>query len=175
MEILYTILFMLGWMILGYLCGSIPNGVLIGRMHGINIRDYGSHNTGGTNVGRTLGKKAGIMTMILDGLKCFLPMLFALLFLVYSPIKTYLIEYKYLNELTVSLVAFFVFIGHTFPLFNHFQGGKCVASFGGYIFWYWEAYSSERRPSMNTEDVRLSSRDLRIRGSGYLIRGNGRH
>ena len=69
MEILYTILFMLGWMILGYLCGSIPNGVLIGRMHGINIRDYGSHNTGGTNVGRTLGKKAGIMTMILDGLK----------------------------------------------------------------------------------------------------------
>ena len=134
MEILYTILFMLSWMILGYLCGSIPNGVLIGRMHGINIRDYGSHNTGGTNVGRTLGKKAGIMTMILDGLKCFLPMLFALLFLVYSPIKTYLIEYKYLNELIVSLVAFFVFIGHTFPLFNHFQGGKCVASFGGYIF-----------------------------------------
>lgn len=133
MEILYTLLFMLGCMIVGYLCGSIPNGVLIGKMHGINIRDYGSHNTGGTNVGRTLGKKAGIMTMILDGLKCFAPMLVVLLILVYTPIKQNFFQYKYLNELMVNIVAFFVFLGHTFPLFNHFQGGKCVASFGGYV------------------------------------------
>lgn len=132
MEILYTSLAFISVIIIGYLSGSIPTGVIIGKMHGIDIRDYGSHNTGGTNVGRTLGKGAGILTMVLDALKCIIPMLVSLLILSFTPLKEHLVQYKYLNETLLSVLAFAVFIGHTFPLFAHFQGGKCVAAFAGY-------------------------------------------
>jgi acyl phosphate:glycerol-3-phosphate acyltransferase len=134
MQILYTILTCLGCILLGYLFGSIPNGVIIGKIHGINIRDYGSHNTGGTNVGRTLGKKAGILTMVLDALKCYIPLLILLLILTYTPLNEYLIDYSHKDELFLSITAFFVLIGHTFPIFAHFQGGKAVSSMAGYIF-----------------------------------------
>ena len=133
METLSTILALIGAALIGYLFGSIPSGVIIGKMHGIDIRNYGSHNPGGTNVGRTLGKGAGILTMVLDALKCILPMLITLLILVFTPISQSFIDYKYLNETFLSVIAFFVFIGHTFPLFAHFQGGKAVAAFAGYM------------------------------------------
>ncbi len=135
MEILYTLLFIFGAMIFGYLFGSIPSGVIIGKIHGINIRDYGSHNTGGTNVGRTLGKRAGIMTMVLDGLKCYIPLMIIFLLLKLVPIlNESFVDYPHLDELIIDITAFFVLIGHTLPLFAHFKGGKAVSSMAGYIF-----------------------------------------
>ena len=135
MNILYTILFMIGCVILGYLFGSIPSGVIIGKMHGINIRDYGSHNTGGTNVGRTLGKRAGILTMVLDGLKCYIPLMIVFLLLnLITGLRNSFIEYSHLDEVMINLTAFSVMIGHTLPLFAHFKGGKAVSSMAGYIF-----------------------------------------
>lgn len=133
MNILYTILTLLVCIILGYIFGSIPSGVIIGKLHGIDISAYGSHNTGGTNVGRTLGKKAGITTMALDMLKCIIPLNIALLIFSFTPLLNYLVDYRCIKELFISVVALFVLLGHTFPLFNHFQGGKAVASFAGYM------------------------------------------
>lgn len=134
MNILYTILFLLAAMLLGYLFGSIPNGVIIGKMHGINIRDYGSHNTGGTNVGRTLGKKAGILTMFLDACKAYFPLLILLLIMTYTPIMNSLISYSRMKELVICFCGLSVLLGHTYPLFAHFQGGKAVSSLAGFIF-----------------------------------------
>lgn len=134
MNILYTILFLFCSAILGYLFGSIPSGVIIGKIHGIDIRDYGSHNTGGTNVGRTLGKKAGILTMFFDALKCYIPLVILLLILSFTSITNHLISYEHIIELSIDICGFFVLIGHTFPLFAHFKGGKAVSSMAGFIF-----------------------------------------
>lgn len=133
METLYTILISLACCLLGYLFGSIPTGVIIGRLHGIDIRKFGSGNTGGTNVGRTLGKKAGITTMVLDILKAYLPLTLILLVLSFTGIHGILVPYVHIDELLVNVAALCVLLGHTFPLFAHFKGGKAVASFAGYI------------------------------------------
>lgn len=134
MDILYTLLFLFGAMLFGYLFGSIPNGVIIGRLHGIDIRAYGSHNTGGTNVGRTLGKKAGILTMFLDACKAYVPLLILLLVMTFTPLLESLIGYSRLKELVICLAGISVLLGHTYPLFAHFQGGKAVSSMAGFIF-----------------------------------------
>lgn len=132
MNVLYTILFALLMVLLGYLVGSIPTSIIIGKMHGIDIRQYGSHNAGGTNVGRVIGKKAGILTIVLDILKAFLPCL--VVFLVFTYVHpTFLTGYEHLKELFVGLLATGVCLGHTFPLYAGFRGGKCVACFAGYI------------------------------------------
>lgn len=133
MEILYTILAIFCCGLLGYLFGSIPTGIIIGRIHGIDIRQYGSHNTGGTNVGRTLGKKAGITTMVLDIFKCYIPCLITLLVFSYSPLLNQMIDYSHLKELMIAITAIGVLLGHTFPLFAHFKGGKAVACISGYV------------------------------------------
>lgn len=134
MNILFTCLFALASCLVGYLFGSIPTGVIIGRLHGIDIRSYGSHNTGGTNVGRTLGKKAGILTIVLDMFKAYIPLCLILLLLSFTPLRQSLISYKYIDELFLSLCGFSVLLGHTFPLFAHFKGGKAVSCIAGYIF-----------------------------------------
>ena len=67
-----TILIILS-VLISYLIGSISNGVLVGKIfYGVDIRTLGSHNSGGTNTGRVLGKKAGLITIILDALKSIL-------------------------------------------------------------------------------------------------------
>ena len=132
MVILYTVLFCLMMVLFGYLIGSIPTSIIIGKMHGIDIRQFGSHNAGGTNVGRVIGKKAGILTIVLDILKCFLPCL--AVFLLFNYVRPdFLSSYEHLVELFVALTATGVCLGHTFPLYAGFRGGKCVACFAGYI------------------------------------------
>ena len=59
--------------LVGYLCGSVSTGYLIGRRHHLDIRNYGSGNAGATNAIRTLGKKAGIIVLLGDLLKVFIP------------------------------------------------------------------------------------------------------
>jgi len=97
-----------------YLLGSIPMGVIISSLiDGEDIRKVGSGNIGATNVYRVHGKKAGILTLIADALKGLLPTLAVLLGL--SPAWV----------CTIGLAAF---LGHLFPIFLQFKGGKGVAT-----------------------------------------------
>lgn len=106
------------WLIVGYLIGSIPWALIIGKtFYGVDIRTKGSGNLGGTNAGRVLGKKAGIIVILLDALKAFLVMV---LVNAISP------EY-------IRYVGLAVCIGHCFPVFANFKGGKAVACSAGYI------------------------------------------
>ncbi|MDH3972641.1 MAG: glycerol-3-phosphate 1-O-acyltransferase PlsY [Deltaproteobacteria bacterium] len=99
-----------------YLIGSIPTGVILARYYGIgDITKEGSGNIGATNVGRVAGKKAGIITLAGDTLKGVIPLL----------VTTVVAgDFPWLIA-TVGLVAF---LGHIYPLFNNFKGGKGVAT-----------------------------------------------
>lgn len=103
-----------------YLLGSIPFGVLISKKQKIDIREYGSGNIGATNVFRTVGKKAGFLTLMCDSLKGFIPVLIALL----------LTD----SEFIIGMVGLFVIIGHIYPVFSGFKGGKGVATSLGVFF-----------------------------------------
>ena len=106
------------WLIVGYLVGSIPWALIIGKVfYGVDIRTKGSGNLGGTNAGRVLGKKAGISVIILDALKAFIVMV------IVNKISP---EYARYAGLAVC-------IGHCFPVFAQFRGGKAVACAMGYI------------------------------------------
>lgn len=100
--------------LLAYVIGSIPFGLIIGKIFGKDITKEGSGNIGATNVTRVIGKKAGAAVLILDALKGFLP--------VY-----YLISKGY-SPKVVSVVSIFAVIGHTFSIFMKFKGGKGVAT-----------------------------------------------
>ena len=104
-----------------YICGSIPFGLLISYFFKTNDpRNIGSKNIGATNVLRTGGLKLGLMTLILDILKGFIA------------IKITLI----LNANLVGLSIIFVIIGHIFPIWLKFKGGKGVATFIGVLLGY---------------------------------------
>ena len=110
-----------------YLLGSIPNAVWIGKMlYGIDVREHGSKNAGATNTIRVLGWKAGLPVFILDVLKGFLAVNLVHIYTLYVPGTT-----DYVN-LQLILGAFAV-IGHIFPIFARFKGGKGVASLFGII------------------------------------------
>jgi acyl phosphate:glycerol-3-phosphate acyltransferase len=101
-------------LILSYLCGSIPFGLIAGKLFaGKDIRKQGSGNIGATNVTRILGKKIGFITLILDMLKAIIPILIAK---------------NYVDEHQVMLCASFAIIGHIFPIWLKFKGGKGVAT-----------------------------------------------
>lgn len=109
-------------LILGYLCGCFSTSYFIGKANHIDIRKYGSGNAGTTNALRTLGIKAGILTFLGDALKAIIPLLFITLII-------------YKNETAVHLLALYtglgVVIGHNFPFWLHFKGGKGIAATGG--------------------------------------------
>ncbi len=104
--------------VLGYLVGAIPFGLVIGKMAGRDVRASGSKNIGATNVSRVLGKKLGLLTLVCDCLKGFLPMYICALFLSPSDSK----------ELIVSVTGIAAVVGHMFPLYLKFKGGKGVAT-----------------------------------------------
>ena len=97
-----------------YLCGSIPTGALLAKRQGIAIQEAGSGNVGATNVARTAGKKAGILTLIGDILKGLFPVL--------------IIRWLGLNEVAQASAAVMATLGHLFPVFLRFAGGKGVAT-----------------------------------------------
>ncbi|MTD38890.1 glycerol-3-phosphate 1-O-acyltransferase PlsY [Erwinia sp. CPCC 100877] len=109
-------------LIIAYLLGSIPSGVWIGKgFFKKDLRQFGSGNTGTTNTFRVLGKKAGVVVLLMDILKgtlatC-LPMIFGLA----------------VNPLGFGVVAV---LGHTFPVFANFKGGKAVATSAGMLLAY---------------------------------------
>lgn len=108
-------------LILAYLLGSIPSGLWIGQIFfKINLREHGSGNTGTTNTFRILGKKAGMATFVIDFFKGTIAILLPLIFHVQG-----------VSPLVFGLLAV---IGHTFPVFASFKGGKAVATSAGVIF-----------------------------------------
>ena len=108
-------------MVLGYLIGSIPFALVIGKVfYNTDVRQYGSGNLGGGNTGRVLGKKAGLSTMALDLLKVTLVVLIAKMVVG--------------TDTAMALGALAAGIGHCFPLYAHFKGGKAVAAMYCYLF-----------------------------------------
>ena len=100
--------------IVSYLIGSIPTGYIVGTLAGIDIRKVGSGNVGATNVARTVGKTKGLLTLTADVAKGFIPVFVALrLGLSYT---------------AVASVGIAAFLGHLYPVFLKFRGGKGVAT-----------------------------------------------
>ncbi|MFQ1699428.1 glycerol-3-phosphate 1-O-acyltransferase PlsY [Loktanella agnita] len=115
-------LILLVWAVIGYLLGSIPSGVLIARAMNLgNLRDIGSGNIGATNVLRTGNKRAAALTLVGDALKGAVAVLLARAFA---------------GEDAVQLAALMAFIGHCFPVWLNFKGGKGVATYLGIFLGY---------------------------------------
>ncbi len=111
--------------VLAYLVGSLSFAVIVSRLMGLNDpRTFGSKNPGATNVLRSGNKAAAIVTLLLDALKGLLPVLFARWFG----------KAHGLEDGTVALVGLAAFVGHLWPVFFRFQGGKGVATFLGVVF-----------------------------------------
>ncbi|MCA1058722.1 glycerol-3-phosphate 1-O-acyltransferase PlsY [Rossellomorea aquimaris] len=109
-------------LILSYLLGSIPSGLLIGKtFYGKDIREHGSGNLGGTNTFRTLGVKAGMVVTIMDILKGTLATLLPLMLS---------------SDVHMLLAGVFAVIGHMYPVFANFRGGKAVATSAGVLLGY---------------------------------------
>jgi glycerol-3-phosphate acyltransferase PlsY len=114
-ESTFTVLLL--WAVIGYLLGSIPFGMVLARVMGLgNLRDVGSGNIGATNVLRTGSKKAAAMTLILDGAKGAVAVLLAR---------------ALAGEDAAQLAGLMAFIGHCYPVWLKFKGGKGVATFLG--------------------------------------------
>ena len=107
--------------IIAYLLGSISFSIIISKkMAGFDVRDKGSKNAGSTNVLRTVGKKAAIITLICDCLKGVIAILIAYI--------AGNIAENLDRALLIQLAGIFVVLGHTFPVFFKFKGGKGVAT-----------------------------------------------
>jgi glycerol-3-phosphate acyltransferase PlsY len=121
----------------GYLLGSVPFAWVIGKAHGVDIRTVGSKNIGATNLGRTLGKRYFWQAFLLDAAKGFVPVLLATLFVrrwnggagaalpMWAPLLT-----------AVACV-----VGHLFPIWLKFKGGKGVATGFGVVLGFWPLYT----------------------------------
>ncbi|MFH1662357.1 MAG: glycerol-3-phosphate 1-O-acyltransferase PlsY [Chloroflexota bacterium] len=118
--------------VIGYLLGSIPFGLIVSRRKAkIDIRNYGSGKTGGTNVLRTLGRKAFLMVAALDIAKGALAVVFAGLIIGNDYI---IIGSSGLGLLSQVLAGLAAVVGHIWPIFLKFKGGRGVATFiGGLI------------------------------------------
>ena len=156
------------WAVLGYLAGSIPFGMLLAQGMGLgNLRDIGSGNIGATNVLRTGNKKAAAMTLLFDGAKGAVAVLLA----------------RYLaGEDAAQIAALTAMLGHCFPVWLRFNGGKGVATFLGImlvlawpvgigccLFWL-VAVAATRVSSMGALAAASSSTFLLvILGYGYML------
>ena len=114
--------------VIGYACGLLQTSYLYGKAHGIDIREHGSGNAGTTNALRTLGTKAGVITFIVDCLKCMVAVL--LVQLIFGKDHT---EYIRLLRL---YGAFGAILGHNFPFYLKFKGGKGIACTAGLLASY---------------------------------------
>lgn len=107
-------------LILAYLLGSIPSGLWIGQIFfKKNLREYGSGNTGTTNTFRVLGPKAGVIVFLIDFLKGTIATLLPVLF--------------HSDGISPIIFGLLAVLGHTFPIFAQFKGGKAVATSAGML------------------------------------------
>lgn len=115
---------------IGYLLGSVSSAIIIGKVFfKVDIREYGSKNAGGTNAGRVLGKKAGALVIFLDALKMIVSLLISILMC-----NLFKIESNSINEsMIIYATALMVVIGHCYPIYFKFKGGKAVSTIVGFI------------------------------------------
>ncbi len=112
--------------LIGYVFGLFQTAFIIGKLHGFDIRDYGSGNSGTTNMMRTLGRKWGLVTFAGDCLKC----LAACLLVRALFGKTH----EDILMLIVMYTAAGCILGHNFPFYLNFRGGKGIAATAGFVF-----------------------------------------
>ena len=114
--------------LLAYLIGSIPSAIWVSKwFFGVDVRDYGSNNAGATNTFRVIGKLAGFSVLFLDILKGWASVKF---------ITTYFFTSTLSQEVLINMqlaVGISAVLGHVFPLYEQFQGGKGVATLMGII------------------------------------------
>jgi glycerol-3-phosphate acyltransferase PlsY len=111
-----------GACLLTYLIGSLPVGFLVAKARGINIKEVGSGNIGATNISRNLGWKLGVVVGVLDFMKSFLPAL--------------LVRDYFVQDWQILLLSILPVIGHIFPVWLKFNGGKGVATIFGLLAAY---------------------------------------
>ena len=115
----------LGILVLAYLIGSIPTSVWLGKLyHGLDVRNYGSGNAGATNTLRLLGTKMGVIVLILDACKGWLAVRLSNIFAI-----SFFTGDQFINfQIALAIAAM---VGHVFPLYARFKGGKGIATFMG--------------------------------------------
>ncbi len=110
-----------------YLIGSIPTAVWFGRyFHGVDVREHGSGNAGATNTLRVLGVRAGIIVLLVDFLKGVGAIAVSAFFVNFFYLPDYFVVYQ-------LILGIFALLGHMFPVFAGFQGGKGVATLAGVV------------------------------------------
>jgi len=117
-----------------YLLGAVPFGLLIGLAHGVDVRTQGSRNIGATNVGRVVGRPWGYLCLGLDILKGLLPTVLALRLL--GDVRD-----EPQRQLLLLAVALAAVLGHVFPIYLGFRGGKGVATTVGVALGIWPYYT----------------------------------
>lgn len=123
-------LILLSVALLSYLFGSFPTAVFIGKVFfNKDVREYGSKNAGGTNAGRVLGKKVGLIVIIIDIIKTIIP-----LYLSYFIIKNTQLNAYNVTNYVILISGLSCLLGHCFPIFAQFKGGKAVSSCAAIIF-----------------------------------------
>ncbi len=116
---------------LAYLLGAVPFALLIGKAHGVDIRTVGSKNIGATNLGRTLGIRYFFQAFFLDALKGFLPV-----FVVHM-----IGQRAGLPEWAALISGLTAMLGHIFPIYLGFKGGKGVATTFGIVMGLWPVFT----------------------------------
>ena len=124
--------------ILGYLAGSIPFGLIVGLAKGVDPRKAGSGNIGATNVGRLLGGRFFAIVFTLDLLKSLIPMILAGLVVHHAARQG---QYDWRMYLLWLLVGFAAILGHMFPIYLAFKGGKGVATSAGVMLGLYPFYT----------------------------------
>lgn len=118
-------MYRIGALLIGYLLGGVQASILIGRLKGIDIRAYGSGNAGTTNTIRVLGKKEGALVLVIDILKAVIAIWLACLLFGRSHEQATILIKLYAGIGTM--------LGHSYPLFFGFKGGKGIASMAGVL------------------------------------------
>lgn len=112
-------------LIIGYVCGLFQTGYIVGKIKGIDIREHGSGNAGTTNILRTMGVKYAGIVLLGDALKCGLAIF--IVRMLFQNVHSNILDLLYLYT------SFGVILGHNFPFYMGFKGGKGIAATAGFI------------------------------------------
>ncbi len=123
--------------VIAYFVGSVPFGLVVGKLRGVDIREHGSRNIGATNAGRVLGKEFFWIVFLLDMLKSAVPMLIVS-YLVAGVAEADRSQLTYTLWIVVGMLAM---IGHVFPIYLGFKGGKGVATSAGIVLGLWPYFT----------------------------------
>ena len=119
MAVMIFYAYLFAGMVISYFIGNINPAIILGKIYGVDIRKEGSGNAGTTNVLRTLGKKAGVITLIIDIAKGFIP--------------TFILINFIQDIFSTMLFGICIIVGHMWPVVFHFKGGKGVATTFGVL------------------------------------------